>query len=97
MPRDLPQSPQRIEQRRQNARAARANRMAERDGAALNVDPRGVEAELACHRDGLHGERFVQLDEIDVVDRPADLRQSSFLTASTGVIITSFGSRPDVA
>ena len=42
----------------------------------------------------LHRERLIQLEEIHVVDRPAGLLRCSFRTASTGVIITSFGSRP---
>ena len=37
---------ERVEQRRQDARAARADRMAERHGAAVDVDARRVEAEL---------------------------------------------------
>ena len=56
----------RVQKRGQNARAACANRMAERDGASLNVDPSGIEAELTRHRNGLHRERLVQLDQVDV-------------------------------
>ena len=38
---------QRVEQRRQHARAARADRVTERDGAAVDVDARRIDAELA--------------------------------------------------
>ena len=53
--------------------------------------------ELAEDGDGLHRERFVQLEEIDVVERPAGLLQRRCRTASTGVISTNFGARPLVA
>ena len=60
-------APQRVHQRRQDARAARADRMAERDGAAVHVDLRRVEAELADDGQRLRSERFVQLEEIEIV------------------------------
>ncbi len=58
---------QRVHERRQDARAARADRMAERHGPAVDVHLRRVEAELARDRQRLHGERLVQLEEIDVL------------------------------
>ena len=64
---------QRVEQRRQHARAAGADRVAERDGAAVDVHLRRIDAELAQDGHGLHRERFVQLEEIDVLQVPADL------------------------
>ena len=52
------------------ARARHAERMAERDRAAVGVHVRRVvgEAELAHHRQALGGERFVQFDHVDVAD-----------------------------
>src|SRR5262249_13980757 len=41
--------PQRIEERREHARAAGANRMTERDRSAVDVHLRGVEPELSRH------------------------------------------------
>ena len=64
---------QRVQQRRQHARAARADRVAERDGAAVDVHPCRIDAELVDHRDRLHRERFVDLEEVDVGQLPADL------------------------
>ena len=57
----------------------------------------GSMPELAHDRDRLHRERLVQLEEVDVVERPADLLQRRLRTASTGVISTNFGARPLVA
>ena len=64
---------QRVEQRRQHAAAARADRVAERDSAAVDVHLRRIDAELVEHGDRLHGERLVQLEEIDVLQIPAGL------------------------
>src|SRR5262245_31907649 len=58
---------QRVQQRRQHARSARSDRMAERDRAAVHVDLRGIDAELFQHGDGLDGERFVELEKVHVV------------------------------
>src|SRR6266542_296767 len=65
--------PQRIQQRRQYARAAGADRMAERDRPAVHVHPGGIDAKLPQDRDGLDRERFIDLEEVDGVQRPADL------------------------
>ena len=48
--------------------AAHAERMAEGNGTAVHVDARGVEPELADHRQALRGERLVQLDQVEVGD-----------------------------
>ena len=40
--------------------------MAERDRAAVDVDLGGIDPKLAHHGDGLRGEGFVQLEQIDV-------------------------------
>ena len=56
--------------------------MAERDGAAVDVDPFGVELG-SRHGQRLNGERFIQLEQVDVaVARPA--RSSARRTAGTG-------------
>ena len=55
---------QRVDERREHARATGTNGMAERDRAATRVHERGVEAQLAQHRHGLRGERFVQLEQM---------------------------------
>ena len=44
---------QRIDERGEHTRAARANRMPERDGAAVDVDLAGIDAELFQNRDQL--------------------------------------------
>ena len=53
----------------------RADRMAERDGAAVDVDLRGIPAEVLVDRAGLGGEGLVGLDQVEVVGRPAGLLQ----------------------
>src|SRR6266545_4969883 len=64
---------QRVDQRGEHARAARPNRMADRDGAAVHVHLCGFDPELAEHGDHLHRERFVDLEEVHVLQVPADL------------------------
>src|SRR5687767_9156925 len=54
-------------------RAGRRDRMAERDGAAVRVDLRGVEVEVADDRERLRGERLVELDHADLVERAPGL------------------------
>ena len=62
---------QRVNQRRGDARAGAADRMPEGDRAAVNVELRAIEAQVALARQHLRGERFVQLDEVDVVESDA--------------------------
>src|SRR5262252_3608649 len=64
---------ERVEQRRENPAAARTDRVAERDCAAVDVDPARLEAEFVEHGHRLNGERFVQLPKVDVLQLPADL------------------------
>ena len=45
--------------------------MAERDRAAVDVQPFGIDRQLLQAGEHLRGERFVQLDEIDLVEREA--------------------------
>ena len=55
--------------------ARAAQRMAQRDRAAVHVDALRIHAGFADHRQRLHGERLVQLDHVDVVQLQARLRQ----------------------
>ena len=45
--------------------------MAERDGAAIDVDARRVQVESADDGQDLRGEGFIQFDEVDVVESEA--------------------------
>src|ERR1043165_2576833 len=56
--------------RYRDARARHAERMAERDRAAVRIDVLGIvgEPELAHAGKGLGGERFVELDHIEAAD-----------------------------
>ena len=57
--------------REQQARAAGAERVTERDGAAVDVHLLTIEAELFFDREILAGERLVHFDQIEVVERQA--------------------------
>ena len=59
----------------EHARAGRADRMADRDRAAVDVDLAGIPAEVLVDRAGLRGERLVRLDQVEVADVPAGLLQ----------------------
>ena len=72
--------PQLVRQRQQQPRAAHAERMAERDRAAVDVDLVAIEAELLLDREVLPGERFVDLDQIEV--RRASARRARAPCAS---------------
>src|ERR1700722_19794754 len=52
-----------VQQRHQDAGAGSADRMAERNRAAIDVDLAGVPAEIFVDRAGLGGERLVGFDE----------------------------------
>src|SRR3954467_8649257 len=62
-----------VDQRAEDAGARGPDRVAERDRPAVHVDLRLVDADHAhrveCHR----GERLVDLEQVDVVDRQAGL------------------------
>ena len=58
---------QAMHERRDANRAGRAERVAERDGAAQRIDLGGIEPEILDHREALRGKRFVQLDPVDVL------------------------------
>ena len=61
-----------MEQRRDDPGAGRADRVPERDRAAVDVDLVPVEAELAAVGQGLRGERLVDLDQVERLDRQLD-------------------------
>ena len=65
----------RVQQARRQHRAGRADRMAVRDGAALDVDDVLRQAELARDGERHGGERLVDLDALDVAERPAGALQ----------------------
>src|SRR4051794_12500668 len=58
-----------VDQRAGDARAGHAERVADGDRTAVHVEAVDVDAELLVRRDHLRGERLVDLDEVDVVDR----------------------------
>ena len=75
--------------------AARAQRVAQRDRAAVRVDVLGVvgQAQRPGDGQGLRGERLVQLDDVQVGDA-SPARASSFRVAGTGPMpITSGAAR----
>src|SRR5262249_10769440 len=57
--------------RADHARARHAERMTDRDRAAVDVELRGIDAELIATVNDLRGERLVQLPHVDVVDLEA--------------------------
>ena len=71
--------------------------MAERDGAAVDVQPLGIDRQLAQAREHLRGERLVQLDEVDVVERQARRASATLRIAGTGPMPKRSGSTPAVA
>src|SRR5690348_1869351 len=60
-----------VEERHQDARSGGADRVPQRDRAAVDVDLRDVPAEVLVDRAGLRGERLVRLDELEIVGLPA--------------------------
>src|ERR1051326_7239890 len=60
-----------VEKGDQHARARGADRVAERDGAAVHVHLLRVPAHLPVDRDRLRGEGLVDLHEIEVLRLPA--------------------------
>src|SRR6266404_5728004 len=64
-----------VEESDEDARATRADGMAESDGAAIYVHFFGIELELASDSDGGSRESFVEFDEVDILLAvPARLR-----------------------
>src|SRR5437868_14844465 len=64
-----------VEQRGDQARARAAQRVSERDGAAVRVELIFVDTERAHDRQRLCGEGLVQLDDVDVVEREMRSRE----------------------
>ena len=58
-----------VDELRRELRARGAERVTERDRAAVDVHLLLIEPEIAHDRDDLRGERLVELDEVDVVRR----------------------------
>ena len=89
---------QRVEQRRQHARAARADGVPERDGAAVDVHLALVDARArAATATACTENASFSSNEIDVRRDPSRPSAATRRTASTGVISTNFGGRPLVA
>ena len=63
-------------QRGHDAGAGHAERVAEGDGAAVDVELVPRDAELVADGHDLRGERLVDLDEVDVVDGHAGPRRA---------------------
>src|SRR5690606_12193146 len=66
---------QRVDERRGDASARHADRVADGDGTAVDVQLVEVDAQVAVGRDHLRGERLVDLDEVDVADGHARARE----------------------
>ena len=68
------------------ARAGHAERMAERDRAAVGVHLGSIvgEPELAQHREALRGEGLVQFDHVEVADLQAEALQQFLATPARG-------------
>src|SRR5258708_17417373 len=62
-----------MEQRHQHTGARGADRVAERDRAAVDVDLGRIPAQVLVDRASLCGKRLVGLDEVEVFDLPAVL------------------------
>src|ERR1044072_9426155 len=60
-----------VEKGGEDAGARGADRVADRDRAAVDVDLVGVPAELLADRERLGGERLIGFDEVEIGDRPA--------------------------
>src|ERR1700761_1779687 len=64
-----------VQQRHQYARTGGADRMADRDRAAIDVDLGRIPAEVLVDRAGLRREGFVGLDQVEIADAPAGFFQ----------------------
>src|SRR5580698_964240 len=63
---------QRMQQRHDQARAGGPNGMAERAGAAVDVEFFSGNSEIALRRHRHYRERLVDLEQVNVTDAPAD-------------------------
>ena len=80
-----------VQQRHDKAGAGGADRVAERAGAAVDVELVAGEPELLLRRHGDDGERLVDLVEIDVA-RPHPALSSSLRMAGMGAVVNHCGS-----
>ena len=82
-----------------DARARHAERMAERDRAAIRVHVLRVlgDAEFAQHRDALGGKGFVEFDDVEIGRRRGRAARASFRVAGTGPMPMMRGATPAVA
>jgi hypothetical protein len=64
---------ERVQQRDDQAGAGGADGMAERAGAAIDVEFLAGNSEIALCRHRHHRERLVDLEQVDIADAPADL------------------------
>src|SRR5258705_11045595 len=64
-----------VQQGHDQARAGRANGMAERTGAAINVEFLAADAEIARRRHRYHRESAIDLEHIAVPHAPAHLAE----------------------
>src|SRR3954471_15040360 len=62
-----------MQQRHQHARAGSADRVADRDSAAIDIDLSRVPTEVLVDRAGLRRERLVGLDQVEIADAPPGL------------------------
>ena len=87
-------------------RARHADRVAERDGAAVHVDDVVADAEVAHRRDADRGERLVELEQVDVarghvvrleraLDRTRRLREQRRVRAGDHSVTDQLGERRD--
>ena len=64
---------ERVQERDDEAGTGRPDRVAERAGAPIDVQPVARDAEIALCRHGNRREGLVDLEEVDVADAPRDL------------------------
>src|SRR5207245_4597803 len=65
-----------VEDRDSQLRPRAPERMTERDGAAVDVDPLARQGAFAHHSEGLTSEGFVEFDQVDVFEFETGLLQS---------------------
>lgn len=85
-----------MQQADQYAATGGANGVAEGDGAAVDVNPASIPAQLLTHGQGLGREGFIGLDQIQLGQTPARLIQAA-AGGDTGPIPMIAGSTPALA
>ena len=89
-------APHLVEQAGGQLGAGSAERVSEGDGAAVHVEAVRVDGQFLQAGEDLHGEGFVQFNEVDLVQRQAG-ELEGFLIAGTGPTPKRSGSTPAVA